>query len=61
MRTLFSLDYSKLYITDTGASHKPGHPRQILTYDVNDNVQRFGGKREIAYSSLQANPFTLSI
>jgi gluconolactonase len=30
----FSPDYSKLYITDTGASHKSGHPRQILVYDV---------------------------
>ncbi len=30
----FSPDYSKLYITDTGASHKQGHPRQILVYDV---------------------------
>ena len=35
----FSPDYSKLYITDTGASHKPGHPRQILAYDVVDNAR----------------------
>ncbi|MEB3264863.1 MAG: SMP-30/gluconolactonase/LRE family protein [Synechococcus sp.] len=30
----FSPDYSRLYITDTGASHKPGHPRRILVFDV---------------------------
>jgi gluconolactonase len=35
----FSPDYKKLYITDTGASHKPGHPHQILAYDVQDNAR----------------------
>lgn len=30
----FSPDYSKLYITDTGVSHKPGHPREIVVFDV---------------------------
>jgi gluconolactonase len=30
----FSPDFSKLYISDTGASHKPGHPRVIEVYDV---------------------------
>jgi gluconolactonase len=35
----FSPDYSTLYITDTGASHKPGHPRQIMVYDVADNAR----------------------
>ena len=33
----FSPDYSKLYIADTGASHVPGYPRQILQFDVRDN------------------------
>lgn len=33
----FSPDYSTLYIADTGASHVPGYPRQILQYDVIDN------------------------
>ena len=32
----FSPDYSILYIVDTGASHKPGHPRQIHAFDVVD-------------------------
>ena len=30
----FSPDESKLYVADTGASHKPGHPRHIWVYDV---------------------------
>ncbi len=30
----FSPDYSILYIVDTGASHKPGHPRDIHAFDV---------------------------
>ena len=34
----FSPDYQTLYIVDTGASHKPGHPRHIHAYDVNDSV-----------------------
>ena len=30
----FSPDYSTLYVSDTGASHKPGHPRQIHQFEV---------------------------
>ena len=40
----FSPDYSKLYIADTGASHKPGHPRQIMVYDVVDNARLANGR-----------------
>jgi len=40
----FSPDYSQLYITDTGASHKPGHPRQILVYEVVDNARLSNGR-----------------
>lgn len=40
----FSPDCSKLYISDTGASHKPGHPRQILVYDVVDNSRLTNGR-----------------
>jgi len=40
----FSPDYTKLYITDTGASHKPGHPRQIMVYDVVDNISLANGR-----------------
>ncbi|MEM7349027.1 MAG: SMP-30/gluconolactonase/LRE family protein, partial [Chloroflexota bacterium] len=37
-------DYSKLYIVDTGSSHKPGHPRQIHVYDVVDNATLTNGR-----------------
>ena len=30
----FSPDYLTLYVVDTGASHKPGHPHHILAFDV---------------------------
>lgn len=40
----FSPDYSKLYIVDTGASHKPNHPRHILVYDVVDNARLTDGR-----------------
>ena len=32
----FSPDHKTLYVSDTGASHKKGHPRTILSYDVVD-------------------------
>jgi len=35
----FSPDCSLLYISDTGASHKPGHPRTIEVFDVEQNTQ----------------------
>jgi gluconolactonase len=40
----FSPDYSLLYVADTGASHKPGHPRQIHVFDVVDD-QRLANAR----------------
>ena len=40
----FSPDFSKLYISDTGASHKPGHPRTITAYDVEDNSSLTNGR-----------------
>lgn len=30
----FSPDYKTLYVSDTGVSHKTGHPRQIHAFDV---------------------------
>lgn len=30
----FSPDESRLYVADTGATHKPGHPREMRVYDV---------------------------
>ena len=40
----FSPDYSLLYVADTGASHKRGHPRQIHVFDVIDGC-RLGAPR----------------
>ena len=34
----FSPDHSLLYVSDTGASHVPGHPRAIHVFDVVDGV-----------------------
>ncbi|MCS5572927.1 MAG: SMP-30/gluconolactonase/LRE family protein, partial [Pseudomonadales bacterium] len=42
----FSPNYSRLYIADTGASHVPDYPRQILQFDVVDN--RLSNKRVFA-------------
>jgi gluconolactonase len=33
----FSPDFSRVYIADTGASHKRNHPRQIHVFDVVDD------------------------
>lgn len=32
----FSPDYSRLYVSDTGCTHKEGHPRRIYVYEVLD-------------------------
>ena len=40
----FSPDYRTLYIVDTGASHKPGHPRTISAFDVVDGMTLAGGR-----------------
>lgn len=40
----FSPDYNRLYVVDTGASHKPGHPRHILVYEVEDNCRLVNGQ-----------------
>jgi len=40
----FSPDYTKLYISDTGASHKPNHPRRIFVYDVIDDARLANGR-----------------
>jgi gluconolactonase len=40
----FSPDYTKLYISDTGASHKPNHPRRIFVYDVVDDARLANGR-----------------
>jgi gluconolactonase len=40
----FSPDYKKLYICDTGASHYEKAPKNIMVYDVVDNVKLGKGK-----------------
>ena len=40
----FSPDCSILYIVDTGASHKPGHPRTISAFDVVDGKTLANGR-----------------
>lgn len=40
----FSPDYRRLYIADSGASHKPGHPRQIFVYEVVDGERLANGR-----------------
>jgi gluconolactonase len=35
----FSPDYATLYVADTGASHKPDHPRHILAFDVVESAR----------------------
>ena len=40
----FSPDFSILYIVDTGASHKPGHPRTISAFDVVDGASLANGR-----------------
>jgi gluconolactonase len=41
----FSPDHGRLYIADTGASHRRGHPRQIHVFDVIDGGKRLGSPR----------------
>lgn len=43
----FSPDYKKLYIADTGSSHYPNAPKNILVCDVLDGV-RLGAAKEFA-------------
>jgi len=40
----FSPDYARLYVVDTGVSHKPDHPRHIRVYDVVDNARLANGR-----------------
>lgn len=40
----FSVDESKLYVADTGGSHKEGHPPHILEFSVSKDNKVTGGK-----------------
>ena len=40
----FSPDESKLYVAETGATHKPDHPRHVRVYDVVDGKGLANGR-----------------
>jgi gluconolactonase len=40
----FSPDHKRLYVADTGMTHKPDHPRHILVYDVVDGAKLANGR-----------------
>jgi gluconolactonase len=44
----FSPDYKKLYVCDTGASHYPKAPKNIMVYDVIDSTKVGKGKEYIS-------------
>ncbi|MCE8016936.1 SMP-30/gluconolactonase/LRE family protein [Halomonas sp. MCCC 1A17488] len=44
----FSPDYSRLYVSDTGGTHTPDHPHQILVWDVVDDGTRLANERQFA-------------
>ncbi len=48
----FSPDYKKLYITDTGASHYPKAPKNIMVFDVVDDTKLDKG-REFASMKME--------
>jgi len=49
----FSPDYKKLYVCETGSSHYPAAPRNIMAFDVVDGVSLRGG-REFASMKMTA-------
>lgn len=55
----FSPDYRRLYIADTGASHKAGHPRQICVYDVVDGKRLANGRQFCEMSPASPDGFRL--
>jgi gluconolactonase len=40
----FSPDHRRLYVADTGASHRPDHPHHILVYDIVDGERLANGR-----------------
>ncbi|HEY3130690.1 MAG TPA: SMP-30/gluconolactonase/LRE family protein [Acidobacteriota bacterium] len=48
----FSPDYKKLYIADTGASHYPQAPKNIMIFDLVDGNKLRGGRE---YASMKLN------
>ena len=48
----FSLDEKLLYVADTGATHKPGHPAEIRVYDVSGNTTSNGRQFAVCTAGL---------
>jgi gluconolactonase len=48
----FSLDEQTLYVSDTGATHVPKHPRAITAYSVSKNGQELSRPRTFAVSDV---------
>lgn len=44
----FSLDESKLYVTDTGRTHKSDHPAHIMVFKVSANGKKVSGGKPFA-------------
>ena len=50
----FSPDYKKLYVADTGASHYPGTPEVIKSWDIIDDKRLANGR---VFASMQLDGF----
>ena len=48
----FSLDESLLYVADTGATHKPGHPAEIRVFDVKGDAVANGRQFAVCTNGL---------
>lgn len=57
----FSPDYKLLYIADTGASHKRGHPRQIHVYDVVDGTQLANSRVFCDFGEVMTDGFRVDV
>jgi gluconolactonase len=57
----FSPDYQRLYVADTGASHKRGHPRQIHVYDVVANQRLANGRVFCDFGEVMTDGFKVDV
>lgn len=57
----FSPDYKLLYVADTGASHKKGHPRQIHVYDVVDHQRLAHGRVFYDFGEVSTDGFRVDV
>jgi gluconolactonase len=57
----FSPDYQRLYVADTGASHKRGHPRNIQVFDVIANQRLANGRVFCDFGEVMTDGFRVDI